>query len=216
MAEQKKQEKTAKSRSALYEVCRVLACFLFHTVLPVRYEHSERLQGDAPYIVIGNHVSLLDPIVVALAIPRYQVHFLAKKELAKPGIVRWFLATLHAIFVDRHNSDMEAMRACVRVLREGGVLGIFPEGTRHHQGLMEELESGVALMALRGGAPLIPVYLQGKLRLFRPLDVLVGEPIPMDDLRAEGVNTQTCQALMARITKTYADMAEMKKNLKKA
>lgn len=207
MVEEKKVKKT---KSLLYEVCRRIAWLLFHTFLPVRYEHWERLQIDAPFILIGNHLSNMDPVVVALAVPRYQLHFLAKKELAKVGIVRWFLGTLHTIFVDRHNSDMEAMRACMKVLREGNVLGVFPEGTRHHEGLMEQIESGVALMALRSGVPLVPVYIQGKLRLFRPLDVYVGEPIPLEDLREEGVNAQTCQRLLERITQTYAEMAEMK------
>ena len=208
--------KDADKRSLLYEICRRIVWLLFHTLLPVRYDHPERLQGDAPFILIGNHLSLLDPVIAALAVPRYQVHFLAKKELAKVAPFRWFLRKIHTIFVDRHNSDMEAMRACMKVTRNGGVLGIFPEGTRHHQGLMEELESGVALMALRSGVPLIPVYIPGKLRLFRPLNVMIGEPIPMDDLRAEGVNAQTCQQLLARITETYAQMDEAKKKIKKA
>ena len=77
---------------------------------------------------------------------------------------------------------------------------------------MEQIESGVALMALRSGAPLMPVYITGKLRLFRPLTVKIGEAIPMDDLRADGVNTATCQRLMERITQTYADMAHGKEN----
>ena len=206
-----KKDKKKSGRSLLYEVCRGLAWALLHTILPVRYEHCERIQGDAPFIMIGNHLSNMDPIIAALAVKRYQLHFLAKKELGKAGIANWFLTKLHTIFVDRHNSDMEAMRACMKVVREGNVLGIFPEGTRHHQGLMEELESGVALIGLRSGVPMIPVYIQGKLRPFRPLHVLIGEPIPMDDLRAEGVNTETCQKLLARITQTYADMAELKK-----
>ena len=208
MAEEKKEKKSGKS--ALYEFCRGLAWLLLHTLLPVRYEHAERIQLDAPFIVIGNHLSLLDPVVVALAVKRYQLHFLAKRELAKVGVVRWFLEKLHTIFVDRHNSDMEAMRSCMRVLKEGNALCVFPEGTRHHQGLMEEIESGVALMALRGRVPVIPVYIQGKLRLFRRLDVLIGEPIPTEDLRAEGVNSQTCAQMLERITSTYAQMAEEK------
>ena len=203
-------ERTAKKTggcSLLYEFCRRLAWLLFHTILPVRYEHVERIQIDAPFILIGNHLSNMDPIIAALAVKRYQLHFLAKKELGQVGIARWFLTRLHTIFVDRHNSDMEAMRACMKVMREGGALCVFPEGTRHHQGLMEEIESGVALMALRSGAPLMPVYIQGKLRLFRPLKVSIGEPIPMDDLRAEGVNSETCQKLLERITQTYAEWA---------
>ena len=204
-------EKKGSGHSKLYEICRVLAWVLLHTILPVRYEHLERIQGDAPFILISNHLSNMDPIVAALAVKRYQIRFLAKKELGKAGIANWFLSKLHAIFVDRHNSDMEAMRACVKAVREGNVLGIFPEGTRHHEGLMEEIESGVALIALRSGVPLIPVYIQGKLRPFRKLDVLIGEAIPMDDLRAEGVNSESCQKLLERITKTYAEMAAAKK-----
>ena len=85
----------------------------------------------------------------------------------------------------------------------GGVLGIFPEGTRHKEGIMEHVESGVALIALRSGVPMIPLYIGGKPRLFRRLDVRVGDPIAMDDLRARGVNRDTCEELLARITETY-------------
>ena len=85
----------------------------------------------------------------------------------------------------------------------GGVLGIFPEGTRHKEGIMEHVESGVALIALRSGVPLIPLYIGGRPRLFRRLDVRVGDPIAMDDLRERGVNRDTCEELLARITETY-------------
>ena len=85
----------------------------------------------------------------------------------------------------------------------GGVLGIFPEGTRHKEGIMEHVESGVALIALRSGVPMIPLYIGGKPRLFRRLDVRVGDPIVMDDLRERGVNRDTCEELLARITETY-------------
>ena len=94
------------------------------------------------------------------------------------------------------------------MLRDGDVLGIFPEGTRHHEGLMTEMESGTALIALRSGAPVIPFYIPGKIGLFRRLTVAIGDPIPTADLRAEGVNTETCRLLMERITAAYAEMAK--------
>lgn len=68
---------------------------------------------------------------------------------------------------------------------------------------MEHVESGVALIALRSGVPMIPLYIGGKPRLFRRLDVRVGDPIAMDDLRARGVNRDTCEELLGRITETY-------------
>ena len=68
---------------------------------------------------------------------------------------------------------------------------------------MEHVESGVALIALRSGVPMIPLYIGGKPHLFRRLDVRVGDPIAMDDLRERGVNRDTCEELLGRITETY-------------
>ena len=191
----------------IYRVLRVLAAFLFHTFVPVRYHHIERAQLDAPFIVIGNHLSLLDPVIVAAAVKRYEIAFMAKKELSGNGLFKRFLLCIHTIFVSRHNSDMEAMRTSMRALRSGEVLGIFPEGTRYHKGLMEEQEAGAAMIALRSGVPLIPMYISRKLALFRPVDCVVGEPIPMDDLREKGINKETCRELMERITLEYRDLA---------
>ena len=197
----------ATASSGIYRVLRVLAAFLFHTFVPVRYRHIERAQLDAPFIVIGNHLSLLDPVIVAAAVKRYEIAFMAKKELSGNGLFKRFLLNIHTIFVSRHNSDMEAMRTSMRALRSGEVLGIFPEGTRYHQGLMEEQEAGAAMIALRSGVPMIPMYISRKLALFRPVDCVVGEPIPMDDLREKGINKETCRELMERITRTYRDLA---------
>ncbi len=193
-----------KKRSVVYAVAIPLVRALFKTFLPVRYHGLENLQLDAPYILMSNHVSMLDPVIMAATVPKYQIRFIGKKELTKNKLLAALFKELRMIPVDRHNTDMEAMRACMRVTREGEVLGIFPEGTRHHKGLMEEVESGVALIALRSKVPLVPVYITGKLGLFRRLEVYIGQPIDMDDLRASGINTESCQALIGRITTTYA------------
>ena len=196
-----KQEKP----SLMYSIVLPIAQGLFKTILPVKYHGLDNVRSmEAPYILMANHTTMLDPFMMAAAIPKYQIRFIGKKELWKIRPFAWFANNIRAIPVDRHNTDMEAMRACMRVTREGHVLGIFPEGTRHHDGLMTELESGVAMIALRSKVPLVPVYIAGKLGLFRTLHVYVGKPIMMDDLRAEGINTQTCQALLGRITETYA------------
>ena len=215
MSELKKQEKQQKELakmgkkrnkpSLIYTIVLPIVRVLFKTILPVKFHDVENARSmEAPFILMANHTTMLDPFMMAVAIPQYQIRFIGKKELWKFKPFAWFANNIKAIPVDRHNTDMEAMRACMRVTREGHVLGIFPEGTRHHEGLMTELESGVAMIALRSKVPLLPVYIAGKLKLFRTLHVYVGKPIKMDDLRAEGINTQTCQALLGRITETYA------------
>lgn len=192
-----------------YPFARGICAFLFKTILPVRYHNVERMLIDAPFVLMGNHQSMFDPVVAAVPITKHQVHFLGKKELAGiPVLGRIFTRGLHMIPVDRHNTDMEAMRTCMKVTRTGLILGIFPEGTRHKQGLMEDLESGVAMIALRSRVPLIPVYITRRLGIFRRTDVYVGEQIPMDDLRDEGINKDTCEKLLGRITTAYAALKE--------
>ena len=113
---------------------------------------------------------------------------------------------MHMISVDRGHADMEAMRACMKTVRGGGILAVFPEGTRKCEGVMEHIESGVSLIALRAGVPLIPVYVRGKYAFFHRVRVYVGEPIPLDDLREAGVNADTAGMLNERIRETYRTM----------
>lgn len=212
MSELKKQDKNlakpAEKKdkpSWVYTIVLPVVRVLFKTILPVKFHGAENVRSmEAPFILMGNHTTMLDPFMLAAAVPKYQIRFIGKKELWKIKPFAWFANNIKAIPVDRHNTDMEAMRACMRVTREGHVLGIFPEGTRHHGGLMTELESGVAMIALRSKVPLVPVYIAGKLGFFRTLHVYVGKPIMMDDLREMGINTETCGMLLGRITETYA------------
>lgn len=221
-AKQPQKEKTPKkdryqhrmalpdTHTAAFAIGRVIFWIYFHLLCFMKVEGREKLNCDAPYILIGNHTTLADPIIAAYLVRRYEVNFLGKKELADIPLVGRLLMRMHMIPVERHHSDMEAMRACLRVTRAGGVLGIFPEGTRHVEGVMEQVESGVALIALRSGVPLIPVYIGGRPRLFHRLIVRVGDPIPMDDLRQEGVNKETCQTLLDRIKAAYRELTKEK------
>ncbi len=209
MAE-KKLEAVTEKRGILYEVARVLANILFHTLMPVRFHHKERLLQDPPYVVIGNHRHALDPVVMAMGIPHHQIVFLAKKELAgNSKFLRNMLIRLHCILVGRHESDMEAMRACMKAVKMKKILLIFPEGTRHHEGQMEQIENGTSLIVMRGRAPVVPVYLDRPLRLFRRVNAWVGDPIPYEDLLSRGINVETCEEMNGRMRATYREMARM-------
>lgn len=194
--------------SGLYAFLRMLACGALKTLWPTRFHNRERLDIPAPYILIGNHQSWKDPLPMAVAVRHEQLCLVGKRELSAGGVLNKIMKNLHVVLVNRHSTDMEAMRACMKVVREGHILAIFPEGTRHHQGLMEELESGTAMIALRAGVPMIPMLIPTKMKLFRRNDCYVGQPIPMDDLRERGVNKETCAELLQRMTAAYAEMAE--------
>lgn len=195
--------KAAEPFTPMYRAARAVAAFLFSWLMPVTYHHIERVQLDAPFILMANHNSLLDPLAVGWKCYRYHIRFLGKKELVKKRFGRWLFQKLLMIDVDRHNMDMAAMRACLKTLREGHVLGIFPEGTRHKAGVMESMETGIAMIALRSGVPLLPAYISDKPRLFRRAHVYYADPIYVKDIAQRGVNKEACAEVMERINAAY-------------
>ena len=199
-------EPVTEKNTVLYEVARVVATVMTHTVMPVRFHHRERLDQDPPMVLIANHRHALDPVVMGLGVRKQQVVFLGKKELGSTPLARKLLAQLHCILVDRGNRDMEAMRSCMKAMKMKKALVIFPEGTRHHQGQMEQIENGTSLITLRSKAPVIPMYFDRPLGFFRVTHLYVGEPIVYDDLLARGINTETCEEMNERIRETYRRM----------
>ena len=101
---------------------------------------------------------------------------------------------------------MAAMRNCMKAIRMKKILLIFPEGTRHHKGQMEEIQNGTSLIAMRSGAPIIPMYIDRKLSFFRRTHMYVGEPIPYDDLAEKGINAETCEEMNERFRETFRRM----------
>jgi 1-acyl-sn-glycerol-3-phosphate acyltransferase len=192
--------------SMLYAFVVLLASFLFHTFFPVRYHHRERAKLKAPYIVIGNHLSMFDPVIVGYGCRRYQIRFLGKAELTKTPILRFLFSRIQMISVSRYNTDMKALRACLKVLKDGHVLGIFPEGTRYKQGIMEEMEGGVAMIALQSNVMVLPAYIDGKLKLFHRTNCYFGEAFSVEDIKAKGINKETEDEVLARIRGIYENL----------
>ena len=208
MVSEQKKISPKERRTFFYTGARWIAQILFHTIGPVEYLHPERIHVEAPFILVSNHWSNMDPFLAGYLIRDQEVTFLGKKELTKNALLRALFRHMHMIPIDRHNTDMEAMRACTRALKEGEILGIFPEGTRHHKGVMEQPENGIALIALRAKVPVLPIYIHSKYRLFRKNRVCIGQALKTDDLIAQGVNRESCETLMKRIKEAYQEMIQ--------
>ena len=174
-----------------------------------RVHNRERLESlNGPCILLCNHQVWVYPALMAVPMKHLQLRFLAKKELLKSKIMQFAAPKMHMICVGRGETDLAAMRACSKTLKEGNVLLIFPEGTRHQPSLMHEVETGAAVLALRAKVPMIPVYVHGKPGAFKRVDVYVGTPMENDDLYAEGTNMETAGKLAARIQQTYFAMRD--------
>ena len=124
----------------------------------VRVHGAQHVQPTGPHIVASNHIGLLDGPLLAAFAPR-PVHALTKKEMFE-GRTGLALRAVGQIPLSRHEVDPSAMKDCLRVLRDGGVVAIYPEGTRG-SGELERFENGVAYLALVSGAPVVPLAVFG-------------------------------------------------------
>ena len=125
----------------------------------------------------GNHTSMGDPIYVLASVGiKPQVHVMAKDELMKIPVIGWLLKKVGMIGVRRGKSDVGAIKECMKVLKNGEKLLIFPEGTRVKEGETVEAHSGAAMLATRTGVPILPVYIAPKKRWFRKTHVIFGRP----------------------------------------
>lgn len=191
--------KLNKEKTGLYSFARVLAWFVCRVIFGVKARGMEHFPRYENCIILGNHISAWDPITIAHLYKISEVHFIAKESLFKIPVLPFLLKHLHAFRVNRGETDMSAMRTSMQVIREGHVLGIFPEGHRQKNGKVSSIETGVAVMAIKSEVPIIPVLIEGKYRLFGALRVVVGPPVRIDDLRERRPDAQTLEALKARI-----------------
>ncbi len=174
---------------AWYKALRVFFDVVFHTFWPMRIRGRENVPRTGSAIIVCNHLSLVDPFAVAYAAHRI-VRFMAKEELFRTPVLGFIIRRMGAFPVDRSRQDAQSMRIALSVLKEGELLGMFPEGTRSTTGQMQELRTGALRIAARTRTPIIPVAIIGTNRALPPgkwirpaqVSVIFGEPIEFTEL----------------------------------
>jgi 1-acyl-sn-glycerol-3-phosphate acyltransferase len=174
----------------LYWVIKIVLTPILRVFVRIRVEGKEHLPRSGPVILAANHRSFLDSIFIPLVIRR-RVTFVAKAEYFDDKRVAWFFRGVGQIPIRREggSASERALESATEVLEGGGVFGIYPEGTRTRDGKLHRGHTGVARLALRTGAPVVPVGLVGtdavqpvdsKLpRLFKPVRICFGEPLDL-------------------------------------
>lgn len=167
-----------------YSIIAGIARFLVAILYPVRCIGNENLPAEGGAIMCMNHISLLDPVLVACGVKHRHINFMAKAELFKLKPVAAFFKALGVIPVNRGKSDMGALRASMAVCSNGHVLGIFSQGHRDKTGSLE-MEAGVALIALRTKTAVIPVRISGNHRLFHRVYIHIGEQVDLSGFQGK-------------------------------
>lgn len=195
-----------EGRSWFYQLVLNLFTVVTKLLFFVRIEGRENLP-EGGCIIMGNHIAWLDPFLLAMCARDREIRFMGKKELWGNKLFAWIAKQVRGVPVDRGNADMASIRMSMTVLKAGHTLGIFPEGTRSKGEGMLPLQGGASLLALRSKSAVVPVYIDGDYKLFKPMTVRVGKPVEMDDLLAGRVNKDTCGVLTERITAAFAELS---------
>lgn len=164
----------------LYNFAVVLLKIICIPIFRIRVKGLENMEETDKVIVCANHKSLLDPIFLAISMPQ-RIYFMAKKDLFDKPLLGGLLRALGAFPVDRFGRDLKALRASVALVNEDKILGIFPEGTRVKEAKRENVKDGVAFIALKAKADIMPVEIISTYKPFRKSEILIKKPILVND-----------------------------------
>ncbi|HWO75959.1 MAG TPA: lysophospholipid acyltransferase family protein [Bacillus sp. (in: firmicutes)] len=159
----------------------------------------EHIPNNDPFIIAANHVSNYDPILLSCLLKR-KVYFMAKAELFRNRFSHWFFTHVYAIPVDRTSGVViRPVRKALKVIKDGELFGIFPEGKRCNDGEIVEPKKGVAFLASKTETPILPISIIGIKKGFRvPIKVVIGSQISVTSFEYSDYSSVT-RAIMDRI-----------------
>lgn len=187
-----------------YRALWVVGFVIFKLLFRLSIEGKEKIPSEGGVVIAANHRSYLDPVILALLVP-HRINFMAKEELFRNPIFGYFIRKLGAFPLRRDSLDKSAYQKALRVLKKGGVLALFPEGTRSLSGKLGNLKQGSIRIAIYSKVPIIPVVIRGTEEVLAPgrkiiklekIRVKIGDPIlPQEWERREKRADTTLQSL---------------------
>lgn len=170
------------SDEMLYRVLRMLFRIILMCFGRWKITGIENLPAYGPIIVVCNHVSYWDPVLVGCALSR-PVHFMAKAELFSIPVFGNILKKLGAFPIKRGQSDRSALRTAINLLRQGKVIGVFPEGTRSTTSNLLPFKTGITMIAYKAGCPILPMGVINSKKVllgwFYPVEIRIGKPMEL-------------------------------------
>lgn len=213
MAKEAKKEKKVRSRKqeeSFYNFFFTLVRIIWSVIYPVKVLHRDRLPEGA-CIVCPNHTSLADPPMAAVAMGRKAYpKIMAKKSLMEIPVLGWCFEMSGTFGVDRGNNDISAIKNALRALKDNCKLLIFPEGTRVAENEEGQGKTGAVMFAFKTGAPIVPMFMTRKKRLFRRSVAVFGEPYYLKPAGKRASKEELNAAAEDLIRRIYALEAEAK------
>jgi len=176
LAAQEESRREDRRRDAWFHFLYAVIWPFFNLFRPLRVVGRENIP-DGAAVLCPNHTTLGDPFYVVFAFGRkHPMRAMAKIQIMRVPVIGWVLGKAGVFGVDRGHADMKAVKTALKFLKDGNKLLMFPEGTRVHEGEDVAAKTGAAMFATRTGAPLLPIYIQRKKKLFARNVVVIGQP----------------------------------------
>ena len=147
---------------------------------------KKNIPKEGALVFCGNHRTYLDPPLIVVTASR-KMRFIAKEELRQNLLFSFLVFAYDGIYVKRDSKDIGPMKEALKTLKDGGCIGIFPEGTRNGMEKNEggKLKNGAAYMSLKTNAKIIPIGIKGEPKPFHQVTITYGEPMDFSDLLKE-------------------------------
>ena len=172
-----------------YNSLKSIAGVLLRLVYRIQVIGKDKIPKEGKLILCSNHIHNLDPIMISIVVPR-QISWMGKKELFGNKIMASFLGALGVFPVDRNEPDLSTIKNSIRILKEEGVLGIFPEGTRVKEMNLENAKPGIALIGVKAKSPVLPIYIEGSYKFFSKVKIYIGDPIDFTQSHDKKLSTE--------------------------
>ena len=204
-------------------ICFVIFFIPLSILFPIRVKGKKNLPKKQGFVLTCNHYSNFDAPMIDVKLRR-KIRFLAKKELFKNKLFGAVISSYGAYPVDRGKTDINAFKFALKTLKDGHILGIFPEGTRNKTGSdeVQELKSGAVVFASKAGVPIVPMALVKPIKFLRRTTLLIGEPfmcVGENSTRLTKEEIENNVNILAEKTNVlreeYFKALEVKKNKKK-
>ena len=197
----------------------MVSCFfriIFKKLYHGKLYGLENIPTSGGFILAGNHVSYLDPPLIAVHANRQPVYSFARKTLFKTGI-GWFFKRLYMIDVDRDKgSDIHSIKRVLQLLKEGHPVLMFPEGTRSVNGVLQRAKKGIGLFMTKANVPIVPVRIFGSYEAWpkwkvlpnfkSKITIVFGKPLMPKDFEKCKEDSDFMQAISDKVMQSIANI----------
>lgn len=185
----------------IYKIGRAITYFISLILFRITITGKENIPENGSALICPNHISNIDPVVISFITNR-EIHYMAKAELFKNPILRWFFLKVKAFPVNREKVGVETIKTSLKILKEQEILGIFPEGHRVKEEHRIQPASGFVVFAIKTKSPIIPVRIHGEYKFRHKIDITVGKPIYLEEYYGKKISEQETHDLSKKIMDT--------------